>query len=630
MTNQMPDPNQLPVVETPRFGNVLDRRRFLGVAGALVAGHVLSPLFIDLDPEVKRYTELGEPIEPAASMEVRTITETTDLTNAIEWGYTPAVTADETGLTIEDVPLEISDKRLFDIYEPPIDYRVYKPNAPINKYGGHIQVDGDFSLKTSLGGDEPASFDMLGQMPYFTDDWRHEYGRMQFKFEGDKLHVLTWDGQRPEPERAEFRNLDLQNGRHLELQRVGEYITIAVNGVECGHLRTAKVFDKGQIYFGYQGDTYVSHLDVQPERGGRMTLIDTTTLEVKKEAGDTLQSLVWQRRPDLTIGSAMYLESVLSDAQEAQLIFGGHLGGIVPGNAMKSQYMWPTLSSPQFGEMDAVIELAERHKLRVHGHSLFYYAAISRLIHQADPDTKAGKSLIETYFRESIEQTVSRYKGKIASYDVNNELIKGFARPSYRMNKVWAALGHKFLTLPTELVRRHDPEAKTYYNDFGLTRYPRTRGKWAIDIAQEMGVDGIGDQCHEYKMKTRWLNMRMFTDEIREDQARYFIEQVGKKGMLFRTSEIDVTADGGIHRKAQQFAMMLGLMMEYSHCKDFYMWGMSNRYGSTSKETILGEVLTGNSLPFDAMYRPTPAWFAMMDVARGTPKSLAARLSRGR
>ena len=73
--------------------------------------------------------------------------------------------------------------------------------------------------------------------------------------------------------------------------------------------------------------------------------------------------------------------------------------------------------------------------------------------------------------KDHIITLVGRYKGKIRSWDVVNEAINDFgdAQTENLRNSSWLkALGPEFVTLAFKFAHEADPDAKLYYNDYGI------------------------------------------------------------------------------------------------------------------------------------------------------------------
>jgi endo-1,4-beta-xylanase len=96
-----------------------------------------------------------------------------------------------------------------------------------------------------------------------------------------------------------------------------------------------------------------------------------------------------------------------------------------------------------------------------------------------------------------INTIVSRYKGRINSWDVVNEALNedGTLRKSVFLK----TYGKDFLTLAYKLAAKADPKTDLYYNDYNLCTPKKRKG--AVELVKNLQkngakIDGIGEQGH--------------------------------------------------------------------------------------------------------------------------------------
>src|SRR5690606_38547376 len=100
--------------------------------------------------------------------------------------------------------------------------------------------------------------------------------------------------------------------------------------------------------------------------------------------------------------------------------------------------------------------------------------------------------------REYIQTVVGCYRGKIASWDVLNEIIldDGSLRPS-----VWLTnIGQEYIGLAYQFAHEADPDALLFYNDYGH-EYSNNRRLATTQLADSLvdpgvPIHGIGLQMH--------------------------------------------------------------------------------------------------------------------------------------
>ena len=110
----------------------------------------------------------------------------------------------------------------------------------------------------------------------------------------------------------------------------------------------------------------------------------------------------------------------LSDAEQNLLV--NNFTNVTPENCLKPGAIEPAEGKFTFEAADAFVAFAQAKGLKVNGHTLVW--------HQHCPDwffVQEGKpadgALVSQRMREHITAEVSRYRGKVASWDVVNEAI---------------------------------------------------------------------------------------------------------------------------------------------------------------------------------------------------------------
>src|SRR5205085_1921434 len=71
-----------------------------------------------------------------------------------------------------------------------------------------------------------------------------------------------------------------------------------------------------------------------------------------------------------------------------------------------------------FGEADYWVRYAQTHSIRLHGHCLVYHTGAPTWVTQF----KGNTTQFEQAIKNHIQTIVSRYKGKMKSWDVINEI----------------------------------------------------------------------------------------------------------------------------------------------------------------------------------------------------------------
>jgi len=153
-----------------------------------------------------------------------------------------------------------------------------------------------------------------------------------------------------------------------------------------------------------------------------------------------------------------------------------------------------------FREADAMVAFAEENGMRVHGHVLLFQMSIPvwALEYEANNtwDAKQWEEWLENYIRT----VVGRYKGRIASWDVLNEINGMFGGGLKTDEMFWYRVfgDNSYIEKSFRWAHEADPEAKLFINE-SLMELPLGKLRGVLDLANDLRalgvqVDGIGFQ----------------------------------------------------------------------------------------------------------------------------------------
>lgn len=185
-------------------------------------------------------------------------------------------------------------------------------------------------------------------------------------------------------------------------------------------------------------------------------------------------------------------------AAERKLI-ADQFGSITPENCMKMTHLQPKEGEFDFAQADALVAFAREHKMQVCGHTLVW-AKDERTPPWVflDGDKPASRELVLERMRTHIRTVAGRYRGKVASWDVVNEVLED--GDVYLRDSKWQTLaGPGFVAEAFKVAREADPDALLLYNDYNV-ELPKKRAKLLRFIAelrdQKAPLDAIGIQGH--------------------------------------------------------------------------------------------------------------------------------------
>ncbi|WP_169949361.1 endo-1,4-beta-xylanase [Microbispora sp. H11081] len=201
-----------------------------------------------------------------------------------------------------------------------------------------------------------------------------------------------------------------------------------------------------------------------------------------------------------TLGAAITRGQTLGEHGDLLL---KHFGGVTPGNDLKWDATEPREGEFSFAEGDYLVDYAVRHGLTFRGHTLAWHSQTPDWVFKdGDRDLTSSaqdKALLLNRLENHVKTLVGRYKGKIAIWDVVNEVIDENQPDGLRRSKWFQITGLDFIRTAFRVARQTDPAAKLFINDYN-TEFPRKR-QALYDLvkklkAEGVPIDGVGHQLH--------------------------------------------------------------------------------------------------------------------------------------
>ena len=404
--------------------------------------------------------------------------------------------------------------------------------------------------------------------------------------------MTQWDGKSGEPIVKKTVPYSANTSALLTLTSSDQKILVSVDGTRYVSLNTKDAFSTGDIWFGADGsgDGWTLN-DIQ--LGGGVQLQDPSASEATR-GKDTLASHADAYRPMFKIGSAISLYPLMIDPEYRKLAL-NHFSIWTPENEMKAQFIHSERDVYTFEEADALVETAQKNGIAVHGHALVFGEANPKWM-QNTP-----KNELQAVMGGHITSIMRHFKGKVSEWDVINEPLSEEDTPDNLRRSIWYnAMGKSFIANALRIARAADPDAKLYINEYGLEE-DGERWNAFLNLIKELKadnvpLDGVGFQSHIYEKG----------DEVNTEVLRSHIRQLAELGIVSRISEADVHGENS-ERQAQQYAAVLKACIEEPTCTSFSVWGISDKYGSTTSDhTYLPEY--GDDLLWNSDFKPKEAY----------------------
>lgn len=199
---------------------------------------------------------------------------------------------------------------------------------------------------------------------------------------------------------------------------------------------------------------------------------------------------------------------------------------ITAESEMKMRTIFTGPGTYDWTRIDALVNYALENDLNIHGHALVWHVEVPDWM-----ETFSGTDAeFEQYVKDYIIAVVSRYAGKITSWDVVNEAINdgGGVRSTIFLEK----MGADYIAKCFQWAREADPNSLLFYNDYNTP----------ADLAKQNDVyDLIDDlQSNNIPIDGVGLQMHISIDSPTKQQIQEDIDKAVERNLVVHFSELDV------------------------------------------------------------------------------------------
>ena len=306
---------------------------------------------------------------------------------------------------------------------------------------------------------------------------------------------------------------------------------------------------------------------------------------------------------DIRFGAAVNVEVLNTDKAYARLL-AREFNLVTPENAMKFSIVQPERGRFDFTQADALIEFAKAHAMQVNGHVLVWHQQLPDWLSQGNFSRDELKAIL----REHIQTVVSRYRGRVASWDVAAEAVDedGRLRETF-----WSrGIGPDYLALAFNWAHEADPQAHLRYNDYGGEGAgPKSDGIYDLVATlriKGIPIHGVGLQMH--------VSLK---DAPRASDVRINMKRLAALKLDTHITEMDAMLSmpatrADLKKQATLYRNMLQACLAVPQCRSFSTWGVTDRY-SWIPEFFPGQ---GAALLFGSDGRAKPAYLSVRQLLR--------------
>lgn len=355
----------------------------------------------------------------------------------------------------------------------------------------------------------------------------------------------------------------------------------------------------------------------------------TTLLAVSCRSQKEKASLKDVYKNDFYIGTALSADQIEGKDAKVDSLIKKEFNAITAENIMKSMYTHPQKDKYDFALSDKFVAYGEKNKMFIHGHTLIWHSQLAPWMEKIADSTE-----MKTFMKDHITTIVSKYKGRINSWDVVNEALNEDG--TLRQSVFLKTLGEKYLVYAFKLAEKADPKVDLYYNDYNLEDPAKRAGAIALikKIKAAGGkIDGIGSQGH-------WNLNSPSLDEIEKSILEY-----SALGIKVAFTELDITVlpnpwdlkgadvnqkfegnpkmnpypeklpDSVQNRLAERYASIFKLFLKHKDkISRVTFWGVYDGQSWLNDWPIKGR--TNYPLPFDANLKHKKAYESILNLKK--------------
>lgn len=286
-----------------------------------------------------------------------------------------------------------------------------------------------------------------------------------------------------------------------------------------------------------------------------------------------------------------------------------HFSQLTPEWEMKMEYICGDDGALRFEAPDAIAAFARSHGLRLHGHTLVWYANAPKAFAELD---QRRASFTEAY-RNYITNVVTRYRDVAPGWDVVNEPIEDDDTGRLRQSLWSQRLGDTdHIRRALDHAREADPKAVLFINDYNLELYPKKRAAF-LSLAETLlkagaPLGGLGTQTH-------------LAADLPAGAMATCIKDLASLGLALHVSEMDVSVAWakGLSRRAAETrqaeiyaeAMSAFAALPARQRYAFTLWGLRDADSWQRKDQP-----KDTPLLFDDAGAPKPAFAAVAEAMR--------------
>jgi endo-1,4-beta-xylanase len=327
----------------------------------------------------------------------------------------------------------------------------------------------------------------------------------------------------------------------------------------------------------------------------------------------------------IVFGCSAAQHHLASDAGYARLV-AEQCQLVLPANELKWNMLEVAPGEYDFAPADWMLQFAQNHSLLFRGHALVWEPSTPEWVRRV-----ATRQNAQQLLTRHIHTVVSRYQGRMHSWDVVNEILEpADRRADMFRNSLWLDLvGPEWIELAFHAAAQEaDPGALLVYNENWLEsdrETSRAKRQRVLKLLAEWKRRGVPVQA-------LGLQAHLLTDDRLAPDLGQFVQQVAGLGLKVLVTELDVRDRSAPAALAPRDRMVAGKYVEFLSAvltsqavAAIITWGLSDRYTWINHHpgSRRADRLPSRPLPFDADFEPVPAWDALAHAFDDAPHRIS-------
>ena len=302
-------------------------------------------------------------------------------------------------------------------------------------------------------------------------------------------------------------------------------------------------------------------------------------------------------------------DAVAVEAARLATILENDFNSITPENQAKWESVAPSQGEFYFAELDEIVDFAEANGQRVRGHALLWHNQNPDWLLDLFAEGAATDAELRQVLTDHINNVVGRYAGRIAQWDVANEIFNDDG--TWRVGNPWIdRFGPEIVAEAFRLAHQADPSCELFLNDYNVEGInPKSDAYYAL--CQKYLADGV--PLHGFGIQGHLGLQYEYPNDMKGNIARF-----AALGLKVELTEVDIrlivsyrdgipNPENELDLQAEAYARMISEAISVPGCTGITIWGVSDNY------SWIPSLFKGEGAPtlFDNNLQPKPAYYAV-------------------